>query len=249
MNRIEQDNVFLSCPVVSCLILFILFEKLMPSTCWNCHRQFATDHFCPHCQAIQPSPPADHFAFFGLPRKLNLDAKSLEEAFHNLSRKFHPDFFVTKSEREKMLSLEKSSALNNAYRTLRNPIARVQYLWEIEIGQKFGEEVGEQQQMPMEFLEEILETRETMMEFQEALMEGDEERLPALKEGLRAAQDKLTADLAQVEEQLQSAFNEWDALTETNTARAVVLDKFKDLLSQRKYLAGLTKEIEKILRR
>ena len=76
--------------------------------------------------AVQPLPAgASYFAFFGLPQKLTIEPASLEGQFHMLSWKLHPDNFVRASEYERSLSLERSSQLNDAYRTLREPIARV----------------------------------------------------------------------------------------------------------------------------
>ena len=67
-----------------------------------------------------------------LPRKLNLDAADLEQRFRTLSRQFHPDYFYNATPAERRASLERSSYLNDAYRTLRNPIARVEYLLQLE---------------------------------------------------------------------------------------------------------------------
>ena len=85
--------------------------------------------FCAGCGKIQPlSRGADYFALLGLPRKLTIDAAELEQRFHQLSWKLHPDNFVRASERERALSLERSSQMNDAFRTLRDPVSRVEYL-------------------------------------------------------------------------------------------------------------------------
>ena len=64
--------------------------------------------------------------------KLNLDAAELERRFRTLSRQFHPDYFYKASPAERRASLERSSYLNDAYRTLRNLIARTEYLLGLE---------------------------------------------------------------------------------------------------------------------
>ena len=80
-------------------------------------------HFCPQCTKILPLPrQADYFSFLGLPRKLNIDAADLEQRFRALSRQFHPDYFYNATPAERRASLERSSYLNDAYRTLRQPI-------------------------------------------------------------------------------------------------------------------------------
>ena len=97
--------------------------------CWSCGQPVASGHFCAACGKIQPlSSETDYFAFFGLPQKLGLDSADLERRFHALSWKLHPDNFVRASEAERELSLERSSQLNDAYRTLLDPTARVEYL-------------------------------------------------------------------------------------------------------------------------
>src|ERR671911_3111089 len=91
------------------------------------------EHFCPQCSRILAlGRHGDYFMFFGLPRRLTLDLQDLERRFRDLSRKFHPDFFYNAPPAERLASLERSSYLNDAYRTLRNPAARIEHLLAIE---------------------------------------------------------------------------------------------------------------------
>src|SRR5436309_12439232 len=99
--------------------------------CWSC-REPASGHFCPFCGKIQPAQATDYFSFFSLPRKLNIDLPQLEREFYRLSRKLHPDLFARGSAQEQEWSTEKTSQLNDAYRTLKDPIARTEYLLELE---------------------------------------------------------------------------------------------------------------------
>src|SRR5215469_13344033 len=94
----------------------------------------------------------DFFSIFGLPRKLWIEMSELEQKFLQLSWKLHPDNFVNAADEERELSLKRSSELNDAYRTLRDPIARVEYLLAIEGERKEGEK---KQQAPPELLEEV----------------------------------------------------------------------------------------------
>src|SRR5918999_4378922 len=90
-------------------------------------------HFCPQCTKILTlGRQGDFFSFLGVPRKLNLDVDDLEQRFRSLSRQFHPDYFYNSTPAERRASLERSSYLNDAYRTLRNPIARAEYLLGLE---------------------------------------------------------------------------------------------------------------------
>src|SRR5262245_50195470 len=85
---------------------------------------------------IEPFPPGtDYFSALGLPRALRIDRTDLERRYHDLSRRFHPDFFQTASPRERRVSLENSALLNQAYRTLRDPISRTEYLVRLEGGE------------------------------------------------------------------------------------------------------------------
>src|SRR5437588_9091061 len=87
--------------------------------CWSCGTMRAV-HFCSACGKIQPPMPVDYFTFFGLPRKLNLDTALLEREFYELSRKLHPDLCAQADKQEQEWSLQQSSLLNDAYRTLKN---------------------------------------------------------------------------------------------------------------------------------
>src|ERR1700746_2917283 len=110
-------------------------SRIMPgdatSTCWSCGTMRA-EHFCSACGKVQPPVPVDYFTFFGLPRKLNVDVSALEREFYQLSRKLHPDLYSIADPREQEWSLEQSSQLNDAYRTLKDPIKRTQYLLRLE---------------------------------------------------------------------------------------------------------------------
>src|SRR5262249_29780480 len=100
-------------------------------SCWSCGAMRAA-HFCESCGKVQPPAPVGYFAFFGLPPKLNLDVAKLEKDFYQLSRRLHPDVSVRAGDQEQEWSLEQSSMLNDAYRTLRDPIKRTQYLLRLE---------------------------------------------------------------------------------------------------------------------
>src|SRR6187200_3086804 len=90
-------------------------------------------HFCPQCTKILTlGRHGDYFAFLGVPRKLNLDVADLEQRFRALSRQFHPDYFYNAPAAERRASLERSSYLNDAYRTLKNPMSRLDYLLKLE---------------------------------------------------------------------------------------------------------------------
>src|SRR5437764_5282908 len=117
------------------------------------------------------SKTMDYFAIFGLPRKLWIEMSALEQKFLQMSWKLHPDNFVNASEEERDLSLKRSSELNDAYRTLRDPVGRVEYLLGIEGARKEGEH---KQQAPPELLEEVFELNESLDELREAKAAGND---------------------------------------------------------------------------
>jgi molecular chaperone HscB len=121
-------------------------------------------HFCPQCAKILSlGRHGDYFAFMGLPRKLNLDAEEIERRLRTLSRQFHPDFFYNATPAERRASLERSSYLNDAYRTLKQPIARVEYLLQLEgLGPRTPQEAS--RQVPPALLEEVFALNEELDE-------------------------------------------------------------------------------------
>ena len=105
------------------------------SMCWHCQSEMSGEYFCGRCVKVQPlSKELDYFTCLNLPRRLNIDEKALEETFYALSRSFHPDYFATKDEGEKAISLGNTALLNTAYRTLKDPMQRAEYLIRLEAG-------------------------------------------------------------------------------------------------------------------
>jgi molecular chaperone HscB len=214
--------------------------------CWSCQKVVDGRHFCPACGKVQPLPAGtDYFAFFGLPQKLTLDADALEAQFHKLSWKLHPDNFVRATEYERELSLERSSQLNDAYRTLRDPIARVEYLL-LHLGLR--KEGTTKQQAPPELLEEVFELNESLDELREARAEGGD--VTSLRRRLGAAQQNFQQKLAEVDAELAAVGREWDATLEANadaTKRSTLLARMNEILNRRSYIRNLVAGVQKEL--
>jgi molecular chaperone HscB len=204
------------------------------------------EHFCGECGHVQPAEPTDFFSFFGLPRKLELDEEKLEREFYTLSRKLHPDVYSRASEREQQWSLEKTSQLNDAYRTLKDPISRTEYLLMLEgiqleeqskiateQARAFGTE--KKQTVPAELLEEAFELN---MLLEEAKMGGVDEDVRAQ---LNATRDNLTTRLNTMQEELRAAWKQWDSGDSEATAAMV------DVLNRRSYLRNLLRDIHDVL--
>lgn len=217
-----------------------------PLVCWNCHERAQGTHFCPSCGKLQQLPSnADYFTLFEMPRKLWIDMNSLEQRFLQLSWKLHPDNFVNATEQERELSLLRSSELNDAYRTLRDPVARVEYLLGIENMRKEGEH---KQQAPPELLEEVFELNESLDELREARSAGGD--LAALKSRLESAERNFGERLGEVDAQLQTTARNWDASIDANAdgaSRKKIMSQLNELLNRRSYIRNLVVNVAKEL--
>src|SRR5215470_8028608 len=170
----------------------------VPLVCTGCHERLQGPFICGNCGKLQPTEGTDYFALFGLPRKLWIEMGELEQKFLQLSWKLHPDNFVNATEQERELSLKRSSELNDAYRTLKDPVARVEYLLAIEGERKEGEK---KQHAPPELLEEVFELNESLDELREAKTSGED--LAELKARLEAAEKSFQEKLNELDSQLQ----------------------------------------------
>jgi molecular chaperone HscB len=217
------------------------------AACWSCGAQVSGGHFCAGCGRIQPlARGADYFALFGLPRKLALDAEDLESRFHQLSWKLHPDNFAGASEYERELSLERSSQLNDAYRALREPLSRVEYL----LAQAGLRKEGQQkQQAPPELLEEVFELNESLDELRGARRGGgDPAEMASLRRRLEAARGNFQGKLGEVDRNLDQLFVEWDrAMDGDDAAQRKLMERMNEALNRRSYIRNLVESVQKEL--
>ncbi len=215
-----------------------------PLVCWSCHERTLGTHFCSSCgKVLQVPEHSDYFAIFEMPRQLWIEMNSLEQKFLQLSWKLHPDNFVKATEQERDLSLKRSSELNDAYRTLRDPIARVEYLLAIEGERKEGEK---KQQAPPELLEEVFELNESLDELREARASG--ENLAELQSRLESAENSFQEKLGELDGELQVAAREWDsALQADHATRKKVMARLNELLNRRSYIRNLVTNVAKEL--
>ncbi len=217
--------------------------------CRSCSAATTGAHFCSACGKIQPLPQgADFFSFFGLPHKLSLDLDTLEQRFHSLSWKLHPDHFARATENERQLSLERSSQLNDAYRTLRDPVARVEYLLSLSAMRKEGQK---KQQAPPELLEEVFELNESLDELREARASGESSaQMPQLRTKLEAAQHKFESSLADVDKELARVSTDWDAALDSaaaDSAKKKLMERMNEVLNRRSYIRNLVNGVKQEL--
>ena len=198
--------------------------------CWQCGQPAGDSLFCSSCNTLQP-PPRDYYALLGLERRLNLSQDDLQRLFYDLSRQLHPDRFMRKSEQERQYSLDASSVLNDAYRTLKDPVKRAQYVLSQEgfdIGEMRGKDV------PPELLEEVFELNMAL----EEMRSGDD----SARAQLESADSTFTGMLNQVDEELLKLFARYDAAPGSDK-----LSPIRSLLNRRKYIQNLVGEVHKTL--
>lgn len=227
------------------------------STCWSCGTMRA-EHFCSACGKVQPPVPVDYFTFFGLPRKLQIDTAQLEKEFYALNRKLHPDVYAAAPEQERAWSLEQSSLLNDAYRTLKDPVRRTEYLLRLE-----GVELEEQsktateqarstgeikkQVVPPDLLEEVFELNMQLEELRAQKKLGEDD--PALLEELGKAKMSLEEKSEALKNELHGLWKQWDHAVDTGTedGRRTIRDRMVDLLNRRNYLRNLVRDVNEAL--
>lgn len=232
-------------------------------SCWSCGSMRAA-RFCQSCGKVQPPVPVDYFTFFGLPPKLNLDVPALEKDFYELSRRLHPDLNARAGSQEQGWSLEQSSLLNDAYRTLRDPIKRTEYLLHLE-----GVELEEQskkateqartsgeikkQIVPPDLLEEVFALNMGLEELRmnKKLGETDSSLVAEIGEHKLALEAKHDALL----EELRAYWKGWDRLIDQSQQgspdsagdRAQITGKMVDALNRRNYLRNLVRDVNAVL--
>jgi len=227
------------------------------ATCWSCGTMRA-EHFCSACGKVQPPVPVDYFTYFGLPRKLNVDVAALEKEFYDLSRKLHPDLFARADAREQEWSVEQSSLLNDAYRTLKDPIKRTEYLLHLEgveleeqskSATDMARETGQvkKQVVPYDMLEEVFDLNLQLEELRAQKKAGADD--PAGIEEIGRQKLEFEEKLEALSSELRGLWDHWDRAVDNGTAeeRIRVRDQMVDLLNRRSYIRNLVRDVNEVL--
>ncbi|MBI5410839.1 MAG: Fe-S protein assembly co-chaperone HscB [Nitrospirae bacterium] len=220
------------------------------SMCWHCQSEITGEYFCEQCVKVQPlSKELDYFTCLGLPRLLNIDLAALEAKFYALSRSFHPDFYHNKTDSEQAISLGNSALLNTAYRTLKDPVQRAEYLLKLEAGSAKDIRTSP----PADLFEEILALQEDLEEYRQTSPDQDPAALAPLKAKLASDRDQLEQRQRGMEAKLAEIFNAWDHLqTRAGSApvddqlrkeREAILKDLRELLSNRTYLRNIITDL------
>jgi molecular chaperone HscB len=228
-----------------------VIDSAVPIACWSCsvaHNDATL--FCPHCSKIQPPTGGDYFSVFGIEPRLDLDLNALESEFHRLSRKLHPDRFARAGENEKQWSLADTALLNDAYRTLKDPITRTEYLLKLR-----GAEIAElhagkdrkgqddPSRVPADLLEEVFDLNMQLEEMRMARQA--EETDVVLEASLTEAKKKFDGLLNAVNKDLRAQWKVWDE--GDATARQAAQSTMVKLLDRRRYLSNLVRDVTETL--
>ncbi len=198
---------------------------------------------------------ADYFKVFSLPRHLQINTAVLEKAFYAQSRRLHPDRFASRPAAEQEAALAQASDLNDAYRTLKDPIARTQYLLglegvELEEQSKAATEAArasgteKKQLIPPELLEEVFELNMQLMEMKAAKEFGDEADA-GLRKDLERAAANFQGMMAETQVALEGLWGKWDGAVDVGDAagRTAARDGMVTLLNKRSYLRNLVRDV------
>jgi molecular chaperone HscB len=171
--------------------------------CWSCEKNAGDGMLCSGCGAVQPPDScADYFGVFGVPRKFDLDMSDLEQRYKEMTKVLHPDRYARADSRARMASLERTVQLNQAWRTLSQPVARAEYLLSlggIEIGEGSGNQRADRvasrvtQPVDTALLMEVMEMRESLAE---ARTSGDSARMATLTTEVQTRHDKEMVQVA-----------------------------------------------------
>ena len=169
-------------------------------SCWSCQSALTAGvDTCPRCGKLQPLRTGDYFAYLGLPRSYHVDPERLSEILRERSRTLHPDRYARASDREKALSLQHTTLLNDAVRTLRDPQKRAEYLLSL-YGLKAGATERTGAKMEPGFLMEMMETREALAD---ALKAKDAAKLEKIKASATTERQSLLSAA-------EARFSEWE---------------------------------------
>ncbi len=141
-----------------------------------------------------------HFELLGVPARFAVDLGVVERAYRALQAEVHPDRHAASDDAAQRVALQSSARVNEAYRTLRDPVLRAQYLLALQ-----GVDAADDRDtaLPLDFLEEQLERREQVAG---AAAAADEATLETLLDGVRAESRERERELAK----LLDEAHDWD---------------------------------------
>jgi len=175
----------------------------------------------------------NYFQFYDIPLSFNPDQTLVKKKFYELSKTYHPDFYINESEEKQQEILEKSTLNNKAYQTLSNSAKLLPYLLSLQ-GVLLE---GEKYNLPQSFLMEMMEVNEALMELE---FDADEE-------GIEKAITDVELMEKSLENELSRAITQYE--NEPEEGKNTVLDLIKDIYYRKKYLLRIRESIDKFATR
>lgn len=172
----------------------------------------------------------DYFELYGLPVSFNPDLKLVKQKFYELSKKYHPDFFINESEEKQQEVLELSTLNNKAFQMLNDSQKRIHYILSL----KGLLEEGENYKLPQSFLMDMMDVNETLMDLQ---FDADPVKLADIKGEIDEIENKLNLEA----ETLAFSFDQHEPSEQQKTLLAI-----KDLYYRSKYLYRIRESLSKI---
>jgi molecular chaperone HscB len=174
----------------------------------------------------------DYFAFYNLPESFLPDEKALKTKYYTLSREYHPDFHATAALEEQQRMLDLSTQNTNAYRTLSDYDLRLHYIL-----QRHGLLEEGKQELPADFLMEVMELNEQLMELE---FEPDPEIAARVRTEVDRIENEIEADARPVLEGYTSLPDE---------QRPAALQQVRTYYLKRRYLLRIRESLSKFAAR
>lgn len=205
-------------------------EHALPAKCEHCDRPMSDVVVCDYCKGLNHVPAAtDYFTLLGLPRRFDIDRDVLQQKFVAISRHAHPDFHAGESPEVQRLALQVSSAVNDAYRTLKEPAGRAGYLLEL-LG---GKSSAEDKSVPDGFLGTAMMMQEELAEAKASSDLAETERLRVV---LRTQHDGLLRRIA-------ALYGQYEEAASCEAVRKEFLQEIRKLINAVSYVKKLMSQL------
>lgn len=165
----------------------------------------------------------NYFDIFQIPVQLKVNPAELTSKYFELSRQFHPDFYINETEEKQQEALEKTALLNRALKTFQNPDETLKYVLQLK-GLMTDDE---KYQLPPVFLMEVMEINESLMD------DAGEDDSQRLQERIAALQNEIYSTVKPIIE----GYKDGEATKEQLLA-------IKEYYFKKKYIDRIKKELQ-----
>ena len=171
----------------------------------------------------------NYFELYDLPLSFQIDNASVKKKFYELSKRFHPDFYVNESDEKQTEILELSTLNNKAYQVLSNPLKRIEYV--LSLNNMLAD--GDKYVLPQDFLMDMMDVNEALME-----MEFDHDELKLAEQS-----GQIDAMEMALFDELKSSTDEFDAKAGADAESILLI--IKDIWYRQKYLLRIRESLNK----